>query len=396
MPTATQLAQAQLDEMRAAGTLKSFQHLDSPQGRRVRTRDGHELLVMSSNNYLDLAHDPRVVAAGHAGLDRFGAGTGSVRFICGTFTGHDELEHDLAAFLGHEAALTYVSCWNANEGLMPTISTKDDVLISDELNHASIIDAVRLSKAARDVYKHGDMAALEAALLRHADKRARFVITDGVFSMEGSVAKLPEIVALCRNHDAVLIVDDSHGIGVVGEHGRGVGELYGLMHEVDILTGTLGKALGGAAGGFVCASKAVIELLQQKSRPQLFSNSLPLTVAASAREALRILRDEPMRLHKLQFLARVARMKFREAGFKVEDHPTAIIPVILGETRTAIEASRRLLERGIFVTGFGFPVVPEGTARLRIQVSAGHHEEDFDRLIAELRMVVGEGAGLSA
>lgn len=388
MPTATQIAQSQLDEMRAAGTLKKFQHLDSPQGRSVRSVEAGELLVMSSNNYLDLAADPRVIAAGHAGLDRFGAGTGSVRFICGTFTGHEELERDLADFLGFERALSYVSCWNANEGLIPTIAVAGDVIISDSLNHASIIDAVRLSKAAREVYAHGDMAALEAHLQKHADKRARFVLTDGVFSMEGSVVKLPEIVALCEKYDAILFVDDSHGIGVVGKGGRGVGEHFGLMHKIDLLTGTLGKALGGAAGGFVCASRAVIELLEQKSRPQLFSNSLPLTVAASARESLRILREEPSRLARLQSLSKIARAKFRAAGYDVEETPTAIIPVILGETRRAIEASRKLLERGIFVTGFGFPVVPEGAARLRIQVSAGHTEADFDRLIADLGSIL--------
>ncbi|MDX2177123.1 MAG: glycine C-acetyltransferase [Candidatus Sumerlaeia bacterium] len=388
MPTATELANAELDAMRAAGTLKHFMHLDSPQDRMVRTADGGELLVMSSNNYLGLANEPSVVEAGVAGLERYGAGTGSVRFICGTFSIHDELERELAAFLGFERALTYVSCWNANEGLIPTLAQREDAIISDALNHASIIDAVRLSKATREVYPHGDMAALEAALRRHQDKRARFVLTDGVFSMEGTVAKLPEIVDLCGRYDAILFVDDSHGIGVAGHGGRGVGEHFGVMDRIDLLTGTLGKALGGAAGGFVCASQAVVDLLEQKSRPQLFSNSLPLTVAASALQALRLVRDEPQRVARLRSLSAYARAKFREAGFPVEDSPTAIIPVILGETSKAIAASRRLLAHGIFVTGFGYPVVPEGTARLRIQVSAAHREEDFDRLVAALKAVL--------
>jgi glycine C-acetyltransferase len=388
MSPSTAIAQQALDELRAAGMLKSFRRIAGPQGRTIRLEDGKELLVMSSNNYLGLASDPRVIAAGHRGLDEFGAGTASVRFICGTFTGHEALERDIAAFLGTERALTFVSCWNANEGLLPTLTTRDDVIISDELNHASIIDAVRLSKAVRDIYRHNDMAALDAALSRHADKRQRIVVTDGVFSMEGDVANLPAIRALCTRHNATLVVDDSHGIGVCGPTGRGVAEHYGLLGQVDIYTGTLGKALGGAAGGFVAASAPVIELLEQKCRTQLFTNSLPLTVAASAREALRIVRDEPQVVQRLQSLAAYARKAVRAAGFEVHDHPSAIIPIILGETRRAIEASARLYERGIFVTGFGYPVVPEGTARLRIQVSAAHREEDFDRLVKELKEVL--------
>lgn len=387
-PILRQLAGTQLAEMRDAGTLKPFQYLDSPQDRVVHTGDGRELLVLSSNNYLGLANDPAVIRAGIAGLERYGAGTGSVRFICGAFTIHQELERELADFLKQEASLSYVSCWCANEGVIPTLSTAEDVLISDALNHASIIDAVRLSKAHRAVYKHNDMAALEETLKAHMDKRHRFVLTDGVFSMEGSVVNLPDVVALCGKYRAILFVDDSHGIGVVGKTGAGVGEHFGLLEKIDLLTGTLGKALGGAAGGFVAANKEAIALLEQKSRPQLFSNSLPLTVAASALEAVRLLRREPQRVARLQALCKHARRVLSEAGFPTEDNPTAIIPIILGETRKAIEASAKLYERGIFVTGFGYPVVPEGTARLRIQVSAAHREEDFDRLAAELKSIL--------
>lgn len=385
---AERAAEALLAPMRASGSLKSFQTLDSPQDRAVRTLDGRDLLILSSNNYLGLAADPRVIEAGIDGLRRYGAGTGSVRFICGTFTPHEQLERDIAAFLGTEDALTFVSCWNANEGLVPTLCQAGDAILSDELNHASLIDACRLSKATREVYPHGDLAALEAGLMRHAGAANRYVITDGVFSMEGSLANLPAILEICRRHQAILIVDDSHGTGVVGATGRGTHEHFGLLGQIDILTGTLGKALGGAAGGYVAAGSRVIELLRQKCRTQLFTNSLPLTVAASARESLRILREEPARVARLRELAAFARRTLAERGFPIEENPTAIIPIIVGETRLAIEASRRLLERGIFVTGFGYPVVPEGRARLRIQVSAAHREEDFVRLADELVRIV--------
>ncbi|MCB2156927.1 aminotransferase class I/II-fold pyridoxal phosphate-dependent enzyme [bacterium] len=381
--------QARLDAIEAEGKMKSFNYLQGPMDRSVKARDIGDLLVMSSNNYLGLANHPEVIEAGIEGLETYGAGTASVRFICGTFDIHEELEKELAGLARQERALSYVSCWCANEGLIPTISGPNDVLISDELNHASLIDACRLAKkTTREIYRHADLKHLEELLKAHADKENRYVVTDGVFSMEGTVAPLDDIVDLCRKHDASLIVDDSHGTGVLGKHGRGTGEHFGVEEEIDALTSTLGKALGGAAGGFVASSAAVIGVLEQMSRPQIFSNALPPTVASSALRAVRVLKTDQARVDRLQNLTKFARDLFREAGYDVSDNPTAIIPVILGETKDAIRASKELLKRGIFITGFGFPVVPEGTARLRIQVSAAHTEDDFRRVLEELKKIV--------
>ena len=291
---------AELDALREAGTYKRFNTLCSPQGPVVEMEGRGEVLVLSSNNYLGLADRPEVVEAGIEGLRRYGAGTASVRFICGTFEPHLELERELAELVGTEAALTYVSCWNANEAAIPSLTDDSTVILSDELNHASIIDAVRLARPARKaVYKHSDMDDLRGQLESLEPGQRALVITDGVFSMEGDLAKLPEIVELAREHDATLVVDDSHGTGVMGETGRGVAEHYGLLGEIDVITSTLGKALGGAAGGFVAASEEVCDILAQRSRPQLFSNALPPTVACSALEAVRVLRREPELVAKL-------------------------------------------------------------------------------------------------
>ena len=279
------------------------------------------------------------------------------------FRSHLELERELAELVGTEASLTYVSCWNANEAAIPSLTDDTTVILSDELNHASVIDAVRLSKPARKaVYKHSDMADLRAQLEACERGQRKLVITDGVFSMEGDLAKLPDIVELARAHDAIVIVDDSHGTGVIGETGRGVAERYGLLGEVDVITSTLGKALGGAAGGFVAASEEVCDILAQRSRPQLFSNALPPTVACSALEAVRVLRREPELVAKLRESTQVFRERLRRLGFNPLDGEAAIVPIILGETAFAIRFSERLLEEGVFVTGFGFPVVPEGMA----------------------------------
>ena len=382
---------SELDALRAAGTYKTLRYLDSPMAPYVEMEGRGRVLVFSSNNYLGLANHPDVVAAGIAGLRAWGAGTASVRFICGTFTAHRDLEAALASFVGAEAALTYVSCWTANEGLIPTLAGPEDALISDALNHASIIDGCRLAKhTARLVYRHADMADLEARLVEVLDRRRRFILTDGVFSMEGDVAPLPDIVALARRYDATVIVDDSHGTGVIGAHGRGTAEHYGMLGEVDIITSTLGKALGGAAGGFVAASREVVDYLVQRSRPQLFSNALPPTVAASARAALDVVMREPRIVRKLHENVAALRALLLERGFSLLESPTAIIPIIVGDTARAIAMSDALLDRGIFVTGFGFPVVPEGAARLRIQVSAAHCVEDLSRVVAALAEVRGE------
>ena len=377
---------AELDALRGAGTYKRFNTLCSPQGPLVEMEGRGEVLVLSSNNYLGLADRPEVIEAGIDGLRRYGAGTASVRFICGTFEPHLELERELAQLVGTEASLTYVSCWNANEAAIPSLTDKSTVILSDELNHASIIDAVRLAKPARKaVYKHSDMDSLRAELESLEDGQRALVITDGVFSMEGDLAKVPEIVELVRAHDSTLVVDDSHGTGVVGE--TGVAEHYGLLGEVDVITSTLGKALGGAAGGFVAASEEVCDILAQRSRPQLFSNALPPTVACSALEAVRLMRREPELVAKLHRQTEAFRVRLRERGFKPLDGEAAIVPIIVGETSEAIEFSRRLLDEGVFVTGFGYPVVPEGTARIRVQMSAAIEEEHMERALAAFEKV---------
>jgi glycine C-acetyltransferase len=378
----------ELARLREAGTYKRFNTLSSPQGPLVEMEGRGEVLVLSSNNYLGLADRPEVVEAGIEGLRRYGAGTASVRFICGTFEPHLELERELADLVGTEAALTYVSCWNANEAAIPSLTDDSTVILSDELNHASIIDAVRLARPARKaVYRHSDMDDLRAQLGSLEPGQRALVITDGVFSMEGDLAKLPEIVELVREHDATLVVDDSHGTGVMGETGRGVAEHFGLLGEIDVITSTLGKALGGAAGGFVAASEEVCDVLAQRSRPQLFSNALPPTVACSALEAVRVLRREPELVAKLRESTQELRRRLREFGFAPLDGEAAIVPIIVGETAFAIRFSERLLDEGVFVTGFGFPVVPEGTARVRVQMSAAIEPEHVERALAAFEQV---------
>ena len=385
---------AELAALHEAGTYKRFNTLASPQGPVVEMTGRGEVLVLSSNNYLGLAARSEVVEAGIEGLRRYGSGTASVRFICGTFEPHLELERELADFAGTEAALTYVSCWNANEAAIPSLTDDSTVILSDELNHASIIDAVRLARPARKaVYKHSNMDDLRAQLDSLEPGQRALVITDGVFSMEGDLARLPDIVELAHAHDAVVLVDDSHGTGVMGETGRGVAEHYGLLGEVDVITSTLGKALGGAAGGFVASSEEVCDILAQRSRPQLFSNALPPTVACSALEAVRVLRREPQLVSKLRESTRAFRDRLRALGFNPLDGEAAIVPIIVGETAFAIRFSERLLEEGVFVTGFGYPVVPEGTARVRVQMSAAIEEEHVERALGAFEKV-GKELGL--
>jgi glycine C-acetyltransferase len=317
-----------------------------------------------------------------------------VRFICGTFDVHRTLEDRIAQFLSTEASLSYVSCWNANTGLFPTICDAGSAILSDELNHASIIDGTRLaSKARRERYKHGDMHDLEEKLKAVQGSAPIVIVTDGVFSMEGSLAKLPQIVELAKKYNAVTVVDDSHGTGVMGKTGRGTIEHFGLEGQVDIITGTLGKALGGAAGGFVAGSRALIDTLVQKSRPQLFSNALPATVACSALEAIDYLDSHPELMEKLRDNIAYFRAGLVRLGFKPLEGESAIIPIIVGDTAFAIAMSDKLLKRGIFVTGFGYPVVPEGTARIRVQMSAALSKEEMDRALAAFK-AVGEEVGL--
>ena len=382
---------SQLADLREKKVYKHLNYLSSPQAAHVQMEGRGDVLILSSNNYLGLCNEPAVVEAGHEGLRKYGAGTGSVRFICGTFTVHRELEAALARFVGCEASMTFVSCWNANEGLTATVVEEGDVVFSDELNHASIIDSMRLAKAITKcttvVYRHSDVDDLVARLGAHRSARRRVIWTDGVFSMEGSTCKLPQLLQVARDHDAVLAVDDSHATGVLGRTGRGTAEHYGVLGEVDIITSTLGKALGGAAGGFVAGPASLADLLTQRSRPQLFSNALPPTVAASALAAVRFLESNPERVQKLRDNTAWFRAAITEAGFKPLPGDTPIVPIIIGDTAAAIAMSDALLAEGIFVTGFGFPVVPHGTARVRCQISAAHTRDDLEFAVGVFRKV---------
>jgi glycine C-acetyltransferase len=387
----------ELEQFISDGVYKRLNYLETPQDARVTMEDRGEVIILSSNNYLGLCNEPEVIAAGKAGLERYGAGTASVRFICGTYTVHRALEAACARLVGTAASLSFVSAWNANEALPATVLGERDSVLSDQLNHASIIDAGRLAKSIAKcetaVYRHADMADLEAKLAAARDRRTRMVITDGVFSMEGSLAPLPDLVELCRRHDAVLVVDDSHGTGVLGEHGRGTAEHFGLLGEIDVITSTLGKALGGAAGGFVAGSAALCDYLTQRARPQLFSNALPPTVATSALASIEFLEAHPERVATLRDNAAYFRERLLELGFRPLPGETPIIPVILGETAAAIRMSELLLAEGVFVTGFGYPVVPQGEARVRCQISAAHTRDDLDQALAAFRKV-GEKLGL--
>ncbi|MBV6521289.1 MAG: 8-amino-7-oxononanoate synthase/2-amino-3-ketobutyrate coenzyme A ligase [Gemmatimonadaceae bacterium] len=381
--------ESRIAQLKADNVYKRLNYLDSPQSARVRMEGRGEILILSSNNYLGLCDEPSVVQAGVDGLRKYGAGTGSVRFICGTYTVHRDLEAALARFVGTAASLSFVACWNANEALTATVVEAGDLVVSDELNHASIIDSIRLAKAITKcttaVYRHGDLDDLVEKLRAHSGARRRLIWTDGVFSMEGSICKLPELLQIARDHDAVLVVDDSHASGVLGKTGRGTAEHFGVLGEVDVITSTLGKALGGAAGGFVAGSEALCDMLTQRSRPQLFSNALPPTVASSALAAVHYTEQHPERVQRLRDNTIYFREQIVEAGFKPLAGETPIVPIIIGETAAAIRMSDMLLEEGVFVTGFGFPVVPQGTARVRCQISAAHSRDDLDFAVRAFR-----------
>ncbi|MES2357854.1 MAG: glycine C-acetyltransferase [Gemmatimonadota bacterium] len=383
--------EASIQQLKDEKVYKQLNYLESPQSAHVKMEGRGDVLILSSNNYLGFCDEPDVVDAGIRGLQKFGAGTGSVRFICGTFTVHRELESALAKLVGTEASLSYVSAWNANEGLTASIAQEGDFVISDALNHASIIDSMRLAKSitkcTTGVYAHSDMDDLRTKLRGAKSARRRIIWTDGVFSMEGSIAKLPEILDIAREHDAIVVMDDSHATGVLGKTGRGTAEHFGVLGEVDIITSTLGKALGGAAGGFVAGATALCDTLTQRSRPQLFSNALPPTVASSALASVNFLTSHPDRVKRLRDNASYFRGAIQEAGFKPLAGETPIVPIIVGETSAAIRMSDMLLAQGVFVTGFGFPVVPQGEARVRCQISASHSRDDLDRAVAAITSV---------
>src|SRR5262249_39453587 len=374
--------QDELAEFKKAGVYKRLNYLDSPQGARVTMEGRGEVVILSSNNYLGLCNVPDVVQAGKDALDHWGAGTASVRFICGTFTVHRQLEEALARFVGCASALTYVSCWSANEGLCATVLGEADFVVSDQLNHASIIDAIRLAKSITKcqtaIYKHSDMADLEDKLKAAGKARRKLIFTDGIFSMEGDIAKLPDLVELARKYDAVLAVDDSHATGGLGKGGRGSAQHYGLVGGIDVITSTLGKALAGAAGGFTAGPAALADYLTQRSRPQLFSNALPPTVAASALAAVQYLEQHPELVATLHANARYFREQLLALGFKPLPRATAIVGVTLGDGDRATHVSELVLAEGVFVTGFGYPVLPKGHARVRCELPGAHHKDDLD------------------
>jgi len=371
----------ELDAIRAAGTWKEERLIGSPQGAVIRV-GGREVLDFCANNYLGLSSHPAVVRAAHEGLDRWGYGMSSVRFICGTQEVHRELERKIADFVGTPDAILYSSCFDANGGLFETLLGEEDAVVSDALNHASIIDGVRLSKAKRFRYATGDMADLQRQLEVASPSRFTIVATDGVFSMDGSFADLAAIRALADRYGALVMVDDSHGIGVVGEHGRGTPEARGVLGRIDILTGTLGKALGGASGGYTAASAEIVALLRQRSRPYLFSNALAPPIAAASLVALDLARDGA----ELRAALRRNTARFREGmtalGYRVLPGEHPIVPVMLGDARLATELADRLLAEGVYVIGFSFPVVPRGEARIRVQLSAAHTPEHVERALA--------------
>jgi glycine C-acetyltransferase len=382
---------ATLEQLKADRVYKRLNFLDSPQSARVQMEGRGEVLILSSNNYLGLSDEPSIIEAGIEGLEKWGAGTASVRFICGTYTIHRELEKALARFVGTEASLSFVACWNANEAFTGTIAQEGDFIVSDALNHASIIDSMRLGKAisrcTTGVYKHADMDDLRAKLAENKGAKRRIIWTDGVFSMEGAIAKLPDILQIARDTNSIVAMDDSHSTGVLGKTGRGTAEHFGVLGEVDVITSTLGKALGGAAGGFVAGSDALCDYLTQRARPQLFSNALPTTVAASALAAVEFVEAHPERVAKLRDNTKYFRDAILALGLKPLAGETPIVPIIVGETAAAIQMSDMLLDEGVFVTGFGYPVVPQGQARVRCQISAAHSQADLDQAIAAFRKV---------
>ena len=380
-----QHVEAELAGLRESGFFKPERVIASRQSADIRLRDGRHVLNFCANNYLGLADDARLIEAAKKGLDAHGYGVASVRFICGTQTVHKDLEAAISRFLGTEDTLLYSSCFDANGGVFETLLGEQDAVISDELNHASIIDGIRLCKAQRYRYRNRDVADLEAQLRAADADRARFklVVTDGVFSMDGTIANLEAVCELAGRHDALVMVDDSHAVGVLGQHGRGTPEYCGVQKRVDITSGTLGKALGGASGGYVSGRSPIIELLRQRSRPYLFSNSLAPSIAAASLEVLRLLEREGEGLRsRLQANARRFRNEMTAAGFTLPDGEHPIIPVMLGDATVAGTMAQRLLEHGVYVIGFSFPVVPKGKARIRTQMSAAHTSQHIDRAVA--------------
>ncbi len=386
----------ELEEMRKAGTLKRELLMKSPQGPVVEVEGKGEVIMLTSNNYLGLADHPAIIEAAEKADRDYGYGLASVRFICGTQTIHHQLEERISNFFATEDTILYGSCWNANEGLFQTVALEQDAIISDELNHASIIDGVRLSKAKKERFKNRDMNDLRRALEATKDARNKVVVTDGVFSMEGSLAPLKEEVELTREYAAFLVVDDSHATGVIGGSGRGTGEELGVFGKIDAYTSTLGKALGGSHGGFTTGPKALVEYLRQKSRPYLFSNSLPPAVVMGSLAALDLLEKDNSLVARLRDNTIYFRKQLTSKNIRVREGIHPIVPIIIGDTAKAIVMSAQLLDRGVYVSGFGYPVVPQGQARLRCQISAAHTREHLDRAVSAIVDVAQQNGVLAA
>ncbi len=369
----------QLADIRAAGLYKSERVIRTPQGTRVRVSDGQPVLVLCANNYLGLAQHPAVRDAAKAGLDEWGYGLASVRFICGTQSPHKQLEAKLSEFLGTEDTILYSSCFDANGGLFETLLGQEDAIISDELNHASIIDGIRLCKAQRHRYKNNDVADLEAKLQEAAASKARFklIATDGVFSMDGYIANLAALCDVAERHDALVMVDDSHAVGFMGRHGRGTHEHCGVLNRVDIITGTLGKALGGASGGYTSGRREIIEFLRQRSRPYLFSNTLAPSIVAGTLKVLDLLTKSTALRDQLEANTRFFREGMTKTGFQILPGEHPIVPIMFGDAALAARFAERMLEKGVYVVAFSYPVVPQGKARIRTQISAAHSREDL-------------------
>ena len=382
-----------LAEIRAAGLYKEERVLTSPQGAAIRTTSGHSVLNFCANNYLGLSSHPEVMKAAHAALESHGFGMSSVRFICGTQDVHKQLESTIARFFGMDDAILYGSCFDANGGLFETLLGEDDAIISDALNHASIIDGVRLCKAERHRYPNGDMSALEEALRKTQGKRVRMIATDGVFSMDGYLAQLDTICDLADKYRAMVMVDDSHATGFIGPTGRGTPEECGVLHRVDVLTSTLGKALGGASGGFTAGRREIVDLLRQRSRPYLFSNSLAPSIAGASIAVLDLLDQDPHPRLRVMDNARHFREGMTTAGFTIKAGIHPIVPIMIGDAKLAADLATAMLAEGIYVIGFSYPVVPKGEARIRVQLSAGHTTENVDQAITAFTKV-GKSMGI--
>lgn len=378
--TAVDLYSSELEGIRDKGLYKKERVITAPQGAEVGTEDG-DAINFCANNYLGMANDSEIVAAAKTALDEWGYGMASVRFICGTQSIHKQLEREIAAFFGKDDSILYAACFDANGGLFETILGPEDLVISDALNHASIIDGVRLCKAQRKIYKHADLADLEKQLKESSEARIRLIATDGVFSMHGDLAPLPGICDLAEKYEAMVMIDECHASGFIGKTGRGTPEHFGVSDRIDIITSTLGKAVGGASGGFTTARQEIIDLLRQRSRPYLFSNSVAPSVVAASIKALEIINSRGDLIKKLQDNTAYFRQEMTSRGFNIKPGIHPIVPIMIGDEKPTVEMARLLNERGIFVVGFSFPVVPRGQARIRVQVSAAHTREQLDRAL---------------